>query len=201
MAKKNQPNTYPLPEGYDVIDGPLYVPAELVGPYTDLEAYPDYTPLTKVLEMANKIVEIKAETRVKELPQGAPRDLAREEVRKNLLELLDEIFVPLARHNIRLNQVRTGEKNKRDAFAKFQAHLEAHTCSVCGEVSEVMPRRRVPLTSNLSNQAPLLVGNICLDCEIVARVQYAEKVGNEKTGHATRAEKVRKALEGDSFSQ
>ena len=194
MAKKKQENTYPLPEGYDVKDGPLYVPADLVGPYTDLEAYPDNTPLSKVLEIANKLVEIKAENKVKDLPQGPPRDLARDEVRKNLSELLDSVFVPMARHHIRLSQVTTGEKNRREAMARFQAHLDAHTCSVCGEISEVMPRRRVPLTSNLSNQAPLLVGNVCLECETVARAQYAEQVGNEITGHATRAEKVQEAL-------
>lgn len=196
MAKKKQENTYPLPEGYDVKDGPLYVPAELVGPYADLVAYPDYTPLTKVLEVANKIVEIKAKTKVKDLPDGPPRDLARDEVQKNLLELLDTVFVPLARHHIRLNLVTAGERNKRLALEKFEAHIAEHTCSVCGEVSDVKPRARVALTSNLSKEAPHLVGRVCLNCEIVARAQYVETVSQEQTGHATRADKVREALTG-----
>lgn len=196
MAKNKQENTYPLPEGYDVKDGPLYIPADLLEGYKSLEAYPDTTPLTKVLEIANKLIDLKAEARVKDLPKGPPRDLSKDEAKKYLEELLDSVFVPLARHHIRLGAVRSGERNRREALVRFQAHLETHTCSVCGELSHVAPRARVALTGNLSNEAPQLTGRVCLNCEVVARALYAEQVGSQQTGHATRAEKVRRALSG-----
>jgi hypothetical protein len=192
MLRRNPHPPYPLPTDYDNQKSPYYVPAKYRANYQAADVCPEQPSLSELIKEARDIIETEAEAQARKAPEGPPRENAHASIVAHLEAKLDDYYVPLARHNLRLFRVARFTQGEELERENAQLVAITQTCALCGELQDR------PLQTTLT-LAPLTGANIpngyvCLKCEAVAKMLYASLAGSDKIGSASRLERVQRAL-------